>query len=482
MSEFSLFWPTGTTGDGATEYTDTQLFAWLRRTFNSDHPSAGPLAGYGGELEVTADSGKVTIGTGAAYVYGIPYESDTAEEVSIPTPAGSARIDRIVLRADWSAKTVRITRIPGTEGGAAPSLTQTPGAIYDVPLAQVSVTTGGIITVTDERVYCRFATRVAAENLDDGAVTTDKLANNAVTTGKIASNAITDARLRDSSPLSVIGRAANSSGDPADIAAGSDGQVLRRSGTTLGFGTVATAGIDDNAVTNAKLRDSSPLSVIGRASNTTGDPADIVAGSDGQVLLRSGNTLGFGQVTTEGIADRAVTAAKLAPGTQAKPFIKGMILPFSGTLGGTNNHYPIDRDTGQPDMRWHLCNGEIENGVQTPNLRDKFILAAGSTYPADSTGGSATKNLSHTHGAGSYYANAHTHSVNLTTGAPNRKDSPTTGTIPIYVAADDHTHGVVGNTGGSQPGVSGTSESGGSATQDIMPPYYALAYICYVGD
>ena len=42
--------------------------------------------------------------------------------------------------------------------------------------------------------------------------------------------------LRESVALSVIGRAANSIGPPADISASSDGQVLRRSGSVLGFG------------------------------------------------------------------------------------------------------------------------------------------------------------------------------------------------------------------------------------------------------
>jgi hypothetical protein len=71
-------------------------------------------------------------------------------------------------------------------------------------------------------------------------------------TATIGANTVTDADLRDSAALSVIGRSANSSGDPADIAAGTDGHVLRRSGTTLGFGQVATAGIADGAVTAAK--------------------------------------------------------------------------------------------------------------------------------------------------------------------------------------------------------------------------------------
>jgi hypothetical protein len=49
--------------------------------------------------------------------------------------------------------------------------------------------------------------------------------------------------------LSVLGRSANSVGDRADIAAGTDGHVLRRSGTTLGFGTILSAAISDLATT-----------------------------------------------------------------------------------------------------------------------------------------------------------------------------------------------------------------------------------------
>lgn len=59
----------------------------------------------------------------------------------------------------------------------------------------------------------------------------------------IAANAVTNTKLRDSAALSVIGRSANSTGDPADIAAGTDGHVLRRSGTTLGFGTITQAAV-----------------------------------------------------------------------------------------------------------------------------------------------------------------------------------------------------------------------------------------------
>lgn len=137
----------------------------------------------------------------------------------------------------------------------------------------------------------------------------------------IDNNVVTDAKLRDSAATSVIGRAGLTGGDPADIAAVTSGHVLRNTDSGLQFTTIVTASISDdavttakienNAVTDAKLRDSAALSVIGRATNTTGDPADIATSADGQVLRRSGTTLGFGTVATVGIADDAVTLAKI---------------------------------------------------------------------------------------------------------------------------------------------------------------------------
>jgi hypothetical protein len=100
----------------------------------------------------------------------------------------------------------------------------------------------------------------------------------------IAANAVTNTKLRDSSALSVIGRSANSTGDPADIAAGTDGHVLRRSGTTLGFGTVATAGIANDAVSNAKLANMATARIKGRVTAGTGDPEDLT-GTQATTLL-----------------------------------------------------------------------------------------------------------------------------------------------------------------------------------------------------
>jgi len=123
----------------------------------------------------------------------------------------------------------------------------------------------------------------------------------------VETNGITNAMLRQSAGLSVIGRSANTTGDVADITAASDNEVLRRSGTSIGFGTVATGGIADDAVTNDKLRESAALSVIGNATNSTANPADIAAASDHQVLRRSGTGIGFGAVALNQAA--AVTGA-----------------------------------------------------------------------------------------------------------------------------------------------------------------------------
>ena len=60
--------------------------------------------------------------------------------------------------------------------------------------------------------------------------------------------------------------------------------------------TIATAELENNAVDDAKLRDSAATSVIGRSAGTTGDPADVAATADGQVLRRAAGALGFGAV------------------------------------------------------------------------------------------------------------------------------------------------------------------------------------------
>jgi len=60
----------------------------------------------------------------------------------------------------------------------------------------------------------------------------------------------------------------------------------------------------NNYVTNAILRDSAARSVIGRAAAAGGDPADIVAGADNQVLARTAGTVAFQAVVPAMVTDR----------------------------------------------------------------------------------------------------------------------------------------------------------------------------------
>jgi hypothetical protein len=78
------------------------------------------------------------------------------------------------------------------------------------------------------------------------------------------------------------------------------------SGTyTNGTGLILTGNvfsINTNAIDNTLIRQSSGLSVIGRATNSTGNIADIIASSNGDVLRLNGTTLGFGQISDSSIS------------------------------------------------------------------------------------------------------------------------------------------------------------------------------------
>lgn len=83
--------------------------------------------------------------------------------------------------------------------------------------------------------------------------------------------------------------------------------------TVSGSGTVIT--VDNNAITDVKLRDSAALSVIGRSANSVGDPADIAGASPGDVLRVAGAppVLGFGNIPESSVTNLITDLAGKVP-------------------------------------------------------------------------------------------------------------------------------------------------------------------------
>lgn len=156
MTEASFPWDGNSASGGAGDCGPYAANTWddlYRFLMTGDqHASEGILAGVGGELAVTGTSSPVAVADGAAMVNGKFYKNTASVDVAVPTPSTATRIDRIVLQADYTAQTVRIARVAGSEGGAAPAVTQSDGVTWVISLAQVSITTAGVIAVTSERV------------------------------------------------------------------------------------------------------------------------------------------------------------------------------------------------------------------------------------------------------------------------------------------------------------------------------------------
>lgn len=144
----------------------------------------------------------------------------------------------------------------------------------------------------------------------------------------VAEGAVSSALIRDSAALSVLGRASNSSGDVDDIA-GTDGQALRVAGTALGFGTLASAAYAAESVTYEKLEHSVGFDVIGKATNGAGDPASIAAGDETVLGRTGGGDLGFAALATGQVSANAIEYAKWQQ-------LAGYSIPAKATTGTGN--------------------------------------------------------------------------------------------------------------------------------------------------
>ena len=220
---------------------------------------------------------------------------------------------------------------------------------------------------------------------------------------------------------------------------------------------------------------STPLATYTDINGSIANANPIVLNSSGRLDNEVWLTYGFNYkfvlqtsaATTLGTYDNLYGIIGVAGTSTGTTIPTGVISLWYGSIGSV--------PTG-----WYLCDGA--NG--TPDLRDKFVVGAGSTYAVAATGGSAsvtlvTNNLpAHTHTATSTVTDpGHTHTTtwnniddfNQGSNSPGAEQSPDTTQGTFNIATNSNTTGIT---------VATTNASTGSGTSfSVLNPYYALAYI-----
>lgn len=227
------------------------------------------MAGVGAPAADLGIEGDTYIDTATGTLWGPKTEAGWVGNTSLVGPQGETGLPGagIAWRGAWSAGTAYV-EFDGVEhlGSAWVAAAASTGVTPTVAAAQWD-----LWIQKGEKGDTGDATlpgSVGTTELADGAVTTPKLADFAVTTAKLNIGAVTNDR---------IGNAAVGE-------------------SKIEVGAVTGPKIENRAVSNVKFRDSVALSVIGRSVATAGAPGDIAAATDGHVLRRSGTSLAFGTI------------------------------------------------------------------------------------------------------------------------------------------------------------------------------------------
>ena len=158
---------------------------------------------------------------------------------------------------------------------------------------------------------------------------------------------------------------------------------------------------------------------------------DGTAGASGQVLLSAGGS----NTPTWGNA-----------------FVAGMIMLWSGSSASIPSG-------------WLLCDGSSS----TPDLRNRFVVGAGSTYAVGATGGTADAIVvSHTHTINDP-SHAHSFGNNIPASFTDTDRGSSSSTFSLDSPINP-------NTAAATTGIT-INSAGSSGTNANLPPYYALCYI-----
>ena len=214
---------------------------------------------------------------------------------------------------------------------------------------------------------------------------------------------------------------------------------------------------------------STPLATYTDNTGNTANANPIILGTDGRPATEIWLTYGYNYKfvlkdandTTIQTYDNLYGIIGTQPASGAT-IPAGLIAMWSGSIGSIPSG-------------WYLCDGS--NG--TPNLTDRFIIGAGSTYAVNGTGGVSSVTLTtsnmpaHTHTA-TVTDPTHSHVIatpvtGLTSGGSSGWQGTNTGNS--YTTSSS-------STNAASTGISVTNASNGSGTSfSILNPYYALAFI-----
>lgn len=133
---------------------------------------------------------------------------------------------------------------------------------------------------------------------------------------------------------------------------------------------------------------------------------------------------------------------------------------------------------------WYICNGQTVSGKTLPDLRERFIVGAGSTYSVGDTGGNTSTSVTASFTVLSHTITAdemplHTHPWLDHTNAYGICYNPISG-VTCAVGSATGASRTTGNTGEGM----GHTHTGNSITFDDIayePYYYSLYYIMKVG-
>jgi hypothetical protein len=182
----------------------------------------------------------------------------------------------------------------GVGGGTVTSVSGT-GTVQGLTLSG-TVTSSGNLTLGGSLSAVNLASQVTGTlPVANGGTGQTSYTNGQLLIGNTTGNTLTKATLTAGTGVSITNGAGSIS-----IAATNNGTVTSvATGTGLTGGPITTTGtvsVATNGITDTLFRQSAAYAVVGRSASTTGNVADITAGSDHQVLRRSGTALGFGAV------------------------------------------------------------------------------------------------------------------------------------------------------------------------------------------